>query len=265
MIPARWFATQRTTNFNTTALLQMGQQRWSVPARWFATKRTKTALSQTEQKDEEIVLYEKSPGNVMLVRSGLGFSTFHCFYWIWYIVEFVPTVNKAALEALHVDPMLPMAGLTFAFVVQTIFTGYTLQLVSKVSWRPFSQKLNVYTHSFPFVLPSKRPEVTPVGEIRLDPASIEAQKIAVDGWSNFKGLVTIGKPGSWPPYLVHVQHGGEIKEPEIMLEMLLEPERIEKDTDGIATTATDSDRMTVADTQGLRYKPKARSRKRRRA
>jgi len=184
----------------------------------------------TVDKDPEIILYEKSPGHLRIVRSSFGFSCFHSLYWIWYAVDFVPTVNAAQMTELHIDPMFPTAGLVFSVIVQAISTGYPLQLVSKIGWRPSSQEMTVYTHSIPLVRPAATPSVHPVGDIRLDPASVEARKVASLGQlSNFIGTLTIGKIHKWPPYLMDIRQRIEIREPEILLEMLLEPERLARD------------------------------------
>ena len=182
------------------------------------------------EPETEIIFYEKEPGTLGLVKSGFVVSCFHTIYWIWYCVDFVPTVNAAAMTELHVDPMLPAIGVAFAFAIQAIFTGYPLRLVSKLGWRPSSSQLTIYSHSLPFMKQSSTPTVKPVGEIRLDPTSVEAQNITTMGNpQDFTGMLTIGKPGSFPPYLVHVRDGAELKEPELLLEMLLYPERIEEE------------------------------------
>ena len=111
------------------------------------------------QNEHEIVLYERSPGNLAIVKSGFGFSCFHSIYWVWYAVDFVPTVNAAAMTQLHVDPMIPIVGVVFAGIVQAIFTGYPLRLVSKLGWRPASREFTVYTHTLPLIRPSLSPRV----------------------------------------------------------------------------------------------------------
>ena len=194
-------------------------------------QRTRKFSNTPIDAEPEVILYEKSPGQVQLVKSGFGFSCFHSLYWVWYAIDFVPTVNAAQMTELHVDPMIPTVGLVFACIVQAIFTGYPLRLVSKLAWRPASQELKVYTHSLPFVRPSSSAAVSPLGDVRLDPASREAQKLATQGeLQHFKGMLAVGKPGQWPPFLVDIRQATEVKEPEIMLELLLQPERVSKES-----------------------------------
>ena len=147
------------------------------------------------------------------------------------------------MSELHIDPMIPTVGIVFSIVVQAIFTGYPLRLVSKIGWRPSTQEMTMYTHSLPLVRPAATPSVHPVGDVRLDPASVEARRVATTGQlSQFKGILSIGKLNQWPPYLVDIRQGTEIREPEILLEMLLEPERVVQDMTGSADPKTNSKR-----------------------
>lgn len=206
------------------------------------------------ENEPELVLYEKSPGHLAIVKSGFGFSCFHSVYWVWYAMDFVPTVNAAAMTELHVDPMIPTVGLVFACIVQAIFTGYPLRLVSKLAWRPASRELAVYTYTLPLVRPASTPSVHAVGDVRLDPASVEARRIAsLGGLQIFRGMLTIGKANQWPPYLVDVRQAQETKEPEILLELLLQPERIEKD-------AGDDSKSGPRRRSGAKKKPRGRRR-----
>lgn len=211
----------------------------STPRRYLST----SAASSEHGKGPEIVLYEKTPGHLRLVRSGFGFSCFHSLYWIWYAVDFVPTVNAAQMSELHVGPVIPTIGVFFAFIVQAIFTGYPLRLVSKLSWRPVSREFLVYKHSLPLITPAKKASVHEVGEVRIDPASKEARHIATQGQlHNFAGMVTIGKTGQWPPFLIDIRNPSEVREPEILLEILLEPERIDQDRTNTNRSRTNTNR-----------------------
>lgn len=139
-------------------------------------------------------------------------------------------MNAAALTDLHIDPMIPAAGLFLTALVQTVFTGYPLRLVSKLAWRPSSHEFTVYTHTLPLVTPALKPAVYAVGDVRLDPASVEARYLTSKGnLQSYQGMLSIGKLDSFPPYIVDIRQTNEVKQPEILLELLLQPERISKD------------------------------------
>ena len=214
-----------------------GRSLSTTPPKLTATTRHRSFSSINEAEQEsEIILYEKSPGNLAVAKSGFGFSCFHSIYWVWYAVDFVPTVNAAKMTQLHVDPMIPTVGIVFACIVQAIFTGYPLRLVSKLGWRPASREFTVYTHALPLVQPASTPSVHAVGDVRLDASSVEARRIATMGsdLKSFRGMLTIGKPGQWPPYLLDIRQSTEIAEPEILLELLLQPERLNQQDTGDA-------------------------------
>eukprot|EP00977_Amphora_coffeiformis_P016956 scaffold5376_cov171-Amphora_coffeaeformis.AAC.9 len=112
--------------------------------------------------------------------------------------------------------------------------------------------MTVYTHSIPMVRPAVAPSVHPIGDIRLDPASVEARKVtSVGRLSNYIGMMTIGKLHKWPPYLVDIRRGTEVKEPEILLEILLEPERDQPQKDRQEDAIEDD--HTLYSTQFVRY------------
>lgn len=78
------------------------------------------ATTSPQKGDDEIILYKRQPvadknstsGNspatssYTLLRTGIGFSSFHTMYWLWYVTDFIPAVNASPMEQLHVDPML---------------------------------------------------------------------------------------------------------------------------------------------------------------
>ena len=113
-------------------------------------------------EDDEIILYvrdEEHPDaiqNTIFMKAGFAFSSFHTLYWVWYTFDFIPHVNKAAMEVLHVDPMIGVAGIVFALALQSGFVIYPLRLISKLVYRMDEKRICIYTHSFPRMFPSQR-------------------------------------------------------------------------------------------------------------
>lgn len=209
-----------------------------------------SSSSGDDSSEPEVILYEKTPGRLALIKSGFGFACFHSAYWIWYAVDFVPTINAAQLPDLHIDPMIPTVGIFFACVIQGIFTGYPLVLVSKLSWRPASRQFSVYTHALPFIRPSSRPHTSRVGDIRLDASSHDARSITTV-WGgrlqDFEGMLWLQKTAtdkkqtwwSLPYYLMDMRGGPrQVVQPEILLEALLQPERMAGNDDRITTSSS---------------------------
>jgi hypothetical protein len=265
----------------------------------FSTKTTTTAADNNEP---EILLYQrKTNPSLTLMRSGFFCSAAHTAYWIWYTTDFIPTVNAAALHDLHVDPAVGVAGICFAAALQTAFMIYPKRLVSKLSYRPRSQKIMVYTHRFPLMRPSLFPAASfPVGTqnervktqqtvsdeantkdkidktqikyLKLNPSSPEAVQIV----SEFKGDVTqyrghlqVGQ--SWPRYAIDIRSALDVPEPELLLEALLRPEYFSpKDYRYAAISGGDNNKRSSDDADdeeeygslGRRFQPNSRKKKR---
>jgi hypothetical protein len=202
-----------------------------------------TAAAESEdgpKPREEIVLYQRARGRESLVRSGLAFSSFHSAYWLWYNTFFIPAVNQAPMESLHVDPMIGVVGMVFATVLQTIFFVYPTFLVSKITYQPPTSSvedgmIGVYTHTIPGVYARKQGKAFLIGDIVMDPSSNDAKQITQDlkgDWLQFRGHVAIaGKGGTqWPPYLIDLRDAGpeDVPEPNLLLEALLTPSQLRR-------------------------------------
>jgi hypothetical protein len=211
---------------------------------WRATTSTLEDGSISTSADPEIVLYERGPGRNALARSGLGFSSFHTAYWLWYTADFIPTVNAAEMQDLHIDPMLGVVGIVFASVIQTIFFTYPKRLVSRLTWKPDARQLLFYSHNIPFVTLATTATIYTLGDAPvLDPSSADAKhllgKLSGD-FSQYRGHMAVAKKGQWPPFLLDLREASDVAEPELMLEALLSPDRMG------GTVSTDSKRRNRA-------------------
>jgi hypothetical protein len=213
--------------------------------------------------DPEIVLYERGPGRNTLARSGLGFSSFHTAYWLWYSADFIPTVNAAEMHDLHIDPMLGVVGIVFAVSIQAIFFTYPKRLVSKLTWKQDARQLLFYSHNIPFVTSSTTPKIYTLGEGPvLDPSSSDAKhllgKLSGD-ISQYRGHMAVAAKGQWPPYLLDLRETSDVVEPELMLEALLSPDRM-----GGTNASTDSKRRKGVSPNSRRHESNLRKIVRRR-
>jgi hypothetical protein len=116
----------------------------------------------TTDDDDELLLYERdvlhpdAMRTTTFMRSGFVFSSLHTLYWFWYTFDFIPHVNKASMEILHVDPMIGVAGIVFAMSLQSAFVIYPIRLISKLTYRLDEQRICIYTHRLPNMYPSLR-------------------------------------------------------------------------------------------------------------
>ena len=65
-------------------------------------------------------------------------------------------MNKATLDALHVEPMLGVAGIAIAVAMQIPFVIYPLRLISKLVYRIDEKRICIYTHRIPSMYPGRR-------------------------------------------------------------------------------------------------------------
>jgi hypothetical protein len=210
-----------------------------------------------------LLLYERTPDNYALMRTGFGFSTFHTAYWLWYNADFIPTVNASQMHELHIDPALGVAGFAFAVAIQAVFYLYPKRLVSKIELRRIAHangssggtggasserkggngtkltaattttatshghELLIYAHTLPFITPSLSPAIVPVGKVLLDPHSSELHTVIHECDGNlrlFRG--TLGFGHSWPPYLLDVRDPSNVTRPYELLCALLYPTQL---------------------------------------
>jgi hypothetical protein len=262
-------ARQRWQACTSTLLTAHDSSKISIVSRrplssWRATTSTLEdgALS-TTSADPEIVLYERGPGRNRLARSGLGFSSFHTAYWLWYSADFIPTVNAAAMHDLHIDPMLGWVGIVFATSIQAVFFMYPKRLVSRLTWKADARQLLFYSHNIPFVTPSTTPTIYTLGEGPvLDGSSSDAKHLLgkLNGdISQYRGHMAVAKKGQWPPFLLDLRETSDVAEPELMLEALLSPDRM-----GGTNASTDSKRKNRSTPNNRRHESNLRKIVRRR-
>ncbi|GAX22017.1 hypothetical protein FisN_6Hh264 [Fistulifera solaris] len=193
-------------------------------------------VSSSPRKDEEeLLLFERGNEQFTLIRTGLGFSSFHTAYWIWYTTDFVPAVNAANIPELYVDPMLGVTGTIFAAGLQVIFFAWPKRLVSRLTFRAAREEqpaqFRIYTHALLGVLPATRPTaVVPVTNNTtslMNPSSPEAKEVLADyadQLSSYRGYLPIRHPKiSWPPLMLDFRDSSNIPHPDRLLQALLNP------------------------------------------
>jgi hypothetical protein len=221
--------------------------------------------NKNDNDNSAIILFDRGPGRLRVMSMGFGFSSFNTMYWLWYSTCFVPAINASPITEISIDPMLPTIGIVFSVIIQSVFTLYPRFLISRLTWSPTTNDVSLYTHTvLPYVQAdlNKPFKVVPVGELQLDPTSKEAKQIVeVYGGDlrRFKGHagITTKTGRQWPPFMLDFSgpaaaatttssssssavkhHHNDVPEPEILLELLLDPQAIIRDFnagDGIIT------------------------------
>lgn len=186
----------------------------------------------SNDNSNNIVVYQtsKQSDRRLLLRTGIGFSSFHTAYWIWYNTDFIPAVNASTMPELHIDPMLGVAGLVFGIAIQAVFFLYPRRLVSSMAYQPATQQVAIATHDIPWVRPAKKPKLYQLGQVWLDPASPDTS-ILLDRCDGnlqvFRGHLGLSSSSTkWPPLLLDIRSVDNVPEPELLLDLLLTPERL---------------------------------------
>jgi hypothetical protein len=128
--------------------------------------------------NNDILLYERNPQAIMAPRFGLAVAYCHTLYWVWYTVDFVPTVNASPIIDFHVNPMLGKVCCVVALAINIAGAVFVPQQVSKITYHN-SQKasarddtpISVYYHTLPFMMASTQPTKYGLGEVSLNTTS----------------------------------------------------------------------------------------------
>lgn len=179
----------------------------------------------------EILLYQRGTSHNRFGRSAFAASSFYSFYWLWYNLDFVPTVNASPVENLHIDPILPMAGLFTAVVIQAAAVAYPMRSIHSLSWQPSTNSLGISTFR-PWMTPGTQKTI-PVGEWTLDASSKEAQHILYDldgDFPRFRGHVFLSPsvPRTTLPFLLTVREETDVLEPDLLLQALVHPKSLQR-------------------------------------
>jgi hypothetical protein len=215
------------------------------------------------KESNEVIIYERPvTRNNLILKSSMFIATFHTGYWIWYIADFIPLVNASDIPDLHIDPIMGWTGFIFALAIQAVVVIYPKQLVSRLSFQHNQETndalLKVYTYSL-LVRPSTRPTAYKVGQLTLNPESTEAQQILTEYRGNaklFRGKLGLKASNTAIPYIVEVQHDDDVKEPELLLQVLLPDKDLPKQARKDAGVVTKQTRRKMSVSNGRKARPR---------
>lgn len=159
-----------------------------------------------------------------------------CYLLVLSVFDFVPAVNSAPIQDLHVDPAYGFAGLGISILIQSAFTLYPTTLISKLAYQPVGSTTNqqqpqvlVWKHSLPFVQPSKNPTRIPLGNLYMDKTSSDTSKILGDyggDMQQIRGHLGLGEKNGYIPLLLEIREEYEVLNSQLLLEVLLDPQRL---------------------------------------
>lgn len=146
----------------------------------------KSIKNSNDDNDDMIVLYERNTERNKLPRAAFGFSIVNTTYWLWYALDFIPTVNSSPIDDLHIDPMIGVGGVVLGLLINTVTGLYPASLVSKLSYSRTTNSLYLWGHDlFPWMRPQSntttQPTEYPLGTLTIaNKSSNDAQRLLND-------------------------------------------------------------------------------------
>ncbi|CAJ1931916.1 unnamed protein product [Cylindrotheca closterium] len=178
----------------------------------------------SNKDDDWALLYERDSERNKLPQAALAFSILNSSYWMWYTVDFIPTINNSPIDDLYVNPMIGIGGVTLGLLINLVTGLYPFSLVSKLGYAPKDQQLHVWKHDlFPLIKQAKEPKIYSLGTLKFHTASNDTQDLLKDS-STYTGHLGLQANDERLPMLMEVREKGELKDPQLLLQaMLLDP------------------------------------------
>lgn len=221
----------RVNHFTSCSSMQSGILRKFCATTLRSNENSNNNTEGSSQTSSEIVtLYTRNTERNLLPRTAFGMSALNTAYWMWYTLDFIPTVNASPIESIHIDPRVGWGALALGVAINSVTAFYPLSLVAKLEYLPTTQQLQVYRHRLPFLNPSPKPTVHNLGDLSMDPASRDTKQIldtVRGGISKYEGHLGLIVRDSSLPLLLEIRESSqEIHNDEILLQALLNPQSL---------------------------------------
>ena len=195
----------------------------SLSSSWFQSKGLLSRRFSTNEQDQPITwLYERTPDQMSKPRIILGLSSFHTLYWTWYVIDFIPMVNASPQEHLHIDPVVGAVGVMLALFCNIASLLYPWSLISRIGLQ--GNKICVFGHSLPKLVPAEKGVEYEYGEIAMDPSAQETKRI-LDKGEFAQGFISLKAAHRRLPYLLQIQDTTEVLDSSTLLYVLINPKK----------------------------------------
>ena len=255
---SRSFASSATKNAKCIAQLPPSQNHRPFSSSNPDKDTTTGALpSCTDDEEEGELLYQRSLDRLGFPRFLLGMTTLHTTYWIWYVLDFTPTVNAAAkaknaevaeaikngaaavdasntaaagaVEAFSgIDPTIGYLGLGMAIMMSLGSAAFPRHLISEIRKGPASVgagSLRVGVHNLPFCMPQtgKNIKVYAPAEVTID-STVDAENVFKKHNGDLRkqrGFLALRAEGTRANLLLNIGSKDEIKREDLLLNYIL--------------------------------------------
>jgi len=208
---------------------------------------SQSKIKQHTSSESSILLYERSSERNFFPRSAIGFTSFQTVYWIWYVLDFTPHVNRAAsiaaastmtsdswgqmIQQTMVDPKIGYFGLLLGTIMSVGAFLYPKYLINQIRFDAQSNKLHIKTYQLPFVtIPTdENALIFPRGSVYLENSAdvstiLDKYNGDLSQYRGHMGLQAIGWRGN---LLLQLVDNGkdEVKDPDLLFQLLLRDNR----------------------------------------
>jgi hypothetical protein len=147
-------------------------------------------------------------------------------YWLWYTLDFIPTVNASSLDQIHIDYTFGFLGMAISLSLQAATIVYPQRLVSKIQYDPSTQNLTIFKHDVPTIWASPFSRTYPLGTVTLDAGSADAKKL-VDEQEWYRGPLALKvNKNQWMPLLVDLQDDDDLPDAALFTQIFVTPDQL---------------------------------------
>lgn len=235
----------------------------NMPCRPFASSSTDQKSAHKNEDDEAAsqlgeLLYSRAPSRAMVPRGLLALTTVHTSYWLWYVLDFTPSLNAAALKKNEVlaataaasdgaveafagiDPTVGYLGLGMAIMMSLGSAAFPKYLVSEIR-KADNGALRVGVHSLPFCTPQTgtQAEVYPPAGVTID-STHDASAIFTRNNGDLtksRGFLALRAEGKKVNLLLNINSEDTMNKPDELLDCILPSEMKTARGANISTTS----------------------------
>jgi hypothetical protein len=127
--------------------------------------------------------------------------------------------SNSSISSIESYFLSSLTGLGVCISMQIALLVYPSILISKLEFRESSQELLIYSLTSPFFLPSKNPQIYPMGKVNPEISS-KGFLTWLEKNDKFDGSITIKVSGKWLPFVLDFTPGNQVYHPRLIPTLL---------------------------------------------
>ena len=205
-----------------------------VPCRLFTSK----SDEEPARENEGELIYTRAPNRAMVPRGLLAMTTLHTSYWLWYVLDFTPSLNAAAAKKNELIAAASDGAITFSGVDSTVgYLGLGMAIMMSLGSAAFPKyliseireesngALRVGVHSLPFCIPQTGSQATvyPPAGVTID-STADADAIFAKNNGDLtksRGFLALRATGKRVNFLLNISAEDTMNQPDVLLDHIL--------------------------------------------